>query len=235
MPGELPAVSLSRFDVTGERVRRGWLLALKETHTGEVSLGDTVEVGGGWDARRERMSRRIERSALMLFAKERAEDVTIERLANAAGISVRTWFRYFAGRDEIFAALPMRKLELISSSVRARPAKETLVEAFSEAVAASQAAETESDMVLLWGIAVHRSPDPALRAMAHTALTMTGTFQEIVAERLGIDQFDSRAGALGAAFSGLVAYSYQRWVAEGGTGSLADMLAESFVVLLEVH
>ena len=206
-----------------------------ETHTGVVTLGDTVEVGGGWDLRRERMSRRIERSALMLFAKERAEDVTIERLADAAGISVRTWFRYFAGRDEVFAALPMRKLELISNFVRARPAEETLVEAFSAAVAASQATETESEMVLLWGFAVHRSPEPALWAMARTALTMTGVFQAIIAERLGIDEIDPRAGALGAAFSGLVAYSYQRWVAEGGNGSLADMVAESFAVLSELH
>lgn len=207
----------------------------RETHTGVVTLGDTVEVGGGWDLRRERMSRRIERSALMLFAKERAEDVTVERLAIAAGISVRTWFRYFAGRDEVFAALPMRKLERISNLVRARPTEETLVEAFSQAVAAAQATETESEMVLLWGIAVHRSPEPALRAMAHTALTMTGVFQAIIAERLGTDPLDPRAGALGAAFSGLVAYSYQRWVAEGGTGSLADMVAESFAVMSELH
>ena len=104
-----------------------------------------------------------------------------------------------------------------------------------QAVAAAQATETESEMVLLWGIAVHRSPEPALRAMAHTALTMTGVFQAIIAERLGTDPLDPRAGALGAAFSGLVAYSYQRWVAEGGTGSLADMVAESFAVMSELH
>jgi AcrR family transcriptional regulator len=206
-----------------------------ETHTGAVTLGDTVEMGGGWNGRRERMGRRIERSALVLFAKERAEDVTVERLANAAGISVRTWFRYFAGRDDVFAALPMRKLELITNFFRARPPKESLVEAFSEAVAAAQATETELDMVLLWGIAVHRSPEPALRAMALTALTMSEVFQAIIAERLGIDEFDPKAGALGAAFTGLVTYTFSRWVAEGGTGSLADMLAGSFGVLSELQ
>src|SRR5271157_5608959 len=157
-------------------------MAPGETHTGAVTLGDTVEVGDGWNVRRERNGRRIERAALMLFAKERAEDVTVERLADAAGISVRTWFRYFAGRDDVFAALPMRKLELISEFVRSRPPDETLVEAFSGAVAAAQATETELDMVLLWGIAVHRSPGPARRAMAHSALTMNAVFQQIIAE-----------------------------------------------------
>jgi AcrR family transcriptional regulator len=207
----------------------------RETHTGAVTLGDTVEMGGGWNVRRERMGRRIERSALMLFAKERAEDVTVERLANAAGISVRTWFRYFAGRDDVFAALPIRKLELITTFVRARPSEESLVEAFSAAVATAQATETELDMVLLWGIAVHRSPESAHRAMAHSALTMNGAFQAIIAERLGIDESDPKAGALGAAFSGLVTYTFSRWVDEGGTGSLADMLAGSFAVLSELH
>ena len=205
------------------------------THTGAVTLGDTVEVGGGWNVRRERNGRRIERAALVLFAKERAEDVTVERLADAAGISVRTWFRYFAGRDDVFAALPMRKLELISDFVRSRPPDETLVEAFSGAVATAQATETELDMVLLWGIAVHRSPEPARRAMAHSALTMNGVFQSIIAERLGIEESDPKAGALGAAFSGLVTYTFSRWVAEGGTGSLGDMLAGSFAVLSELH
>jgi AcrR family transcriptional regulator len=179
------------------------------------------------------MSRRIERSALILFAKERVQEVTIEQIAEAAGISMRTYFRYFAGRDDVLAALPMRKLEAISHFVRARPPEETLVEALSRAVAAAQASETELDMVLLWGIAVHRSPDAALKAMAHSALSMNSVFQTIVAERLGIDEFDLRAGALGAAISGLVAFAYSRWVAKGGVGSLADMLAESFATLSE--
>ena len=148
---------------------------------------------------------------------------------------MRTWFRYFAGRDDVFAALPMRKLEIISDFVRSRPPDETLVEAFSGAVATAQATETELDMVLLWGIAVHRSPEPARRAMAHSALTMNGVFQAIIAERLGIEQSDPKAGALGAAFSGLVTYTFSRWVAEGGTGSLGDMLAGLFALLSELH
>jgi AcrR family transcriptional regulator len=169
----------------------------------------------------------------MLFAKERAEDVTVEQIAEAAGISMRTFFRYFAGRDDVLAALPMRKLEAISDCARARPAEETLLEALSGAVAASQASETELDMVLLWGIAVHRSPDAALKAMAHSALSMNGIFQALMAERLGIDEFDPKAGALGAAISGLIAFTFSRWVSEGGVGSLADMLTESFAALSE--
>jgi AcrR family transcriptional regulator len=207
----------------------------RETHTGEVSIGETAEGASGWDARRERMARRIERAALMLFAKERVEEVTIEQIAEAAGISMRTYFRYFSGRDEVLAALPMRKLEAISHFVRARPPEESLVEAFSRAVADSQAAESEMDIVLLWGIATHRSPEASVSAMAHSTLIMNGILQAIVAERLGIDESEPRAGALGAAISGLVAFAYSRWVAGGGVGSLADMLAESFATMSELR
>jgi AcrR family transcriptional regulator len=203
------------------------------THTGAVSVGDTADEATGWNERRERVARGIERSALLLFAKERAEDVTVEQIAEAAGISIRTFFRYFAGRDDVLAGLPMRKLETISIFARARPPEETLVEALSGAVAAAQASETELDMVLLWGVAVHRSPEGAVKAMAHSALTMNAVFQALVAERLGIDEFDPKAGALGAAISGLVAFAFSRWVSEGGVGSLAHMLAESFATLSE--
>jgi AcrR family transcriptional regulator len=200
-----------------------------------VSIGETAEGTSGWNDRRERVGRGIERTALMLFAKDRAEDVTVEQIAEAAGISMRTFFRYFAGRDDILAALPMRKLEAISNLVRARPPEESLVQALLRAVAAAQAADPEMELVLLWGIAVHRSPDAALRAMAFSTLTMNGVFQAIVAERLGIDEPDPQAGALGAAISGLVAYAYSRWVSEGGVDSLADMLAESFATMSELR
>jgi hypothetical protein len=63
---------------------------------------------------------------------------------------------------------------------------------------------------------------------------MNGAFQAIIAERLGINELEPKTGALGAAFSGLVAHSYQRWVAEGGTGSLAEILAASFAALSEL-
>ena len=204
-------------------------------HTGSMSAG-LVETGAnGWDRRRERVSREIERAALTLFAKERPQEVTIEQIAAAAGISMRTFFRYFASRDEILAALPRRKLEQVSALVRDRPAQEGLIEAFSAAIERAQELNAESDMVLLWGIAIHRSPESAMMAMAHCAVSMSDSFEMVIAERLGVDRSDIRAGALAAALSGLIGFAYSQWVLQGGTGSLATKLADAFAVLAELR
>jgi AcrR family transcriptional regulator len=185
------------------------------------------EAGTGWARRRERISLNIERVALELFALSSPEEVTIEQIAAAAGISNRTFFRYFASRDEILSALPRRTLEGLSVRVRARPPSESVIEAFA---AAGQTDEDpdELHMVLLWGIVVNRSQGAAARALGHSAVDMAEVFQTLVAERLGLAADDTRAGALGAAIAGLVSFTYRQWVRERGRRPLGEMLAEAF-------
>jgi AcrR family transcriptional regulator len=148
---------------------------------------------------------------------------------------MRTFFRYFASRDEILAALPRRQLERVSDLVRDRPHEEGLIAAFSAGITQAQQLDDESDMVLLWGIAIHRSPDSAMLAMAHCAVSMSDTFQALVAERLGVDRNDQRVAALAAALSGLVGFAYSQWVLEGGKGSLAAKLNDAFTALDELR
>ena len=182
----------------------------------------------GWDRRRERVSRAIERVALELFAKSSPEEVTIEQIAAAAGISNRTFFRYFASRDDILAALPTRSLARVSEIVRARPPSESVIEAFAAAGQDPDQSDDDRELVLLWGLVVHRSPDAAARALGHSTVGMAEVFQVLVAERLSIDATSTRAGALGAAIAGVVSYTCHQWVISGGRIPLGTMLAEAF-------
>jgi TetR/AcrR family transcriptional regulator, regulator of mycofactocin system len=52
------------------------------------------------DARREGTRARIERAALDLFTRRGFEGVTIDEVADVAGISRRTYFRYFATKAD---------------------------------------------------------------------------------------------------------------------------------------
>src|SRR5215471_14345997 len=97
----------------------------------------------GWDVHRERVARGIETAALELFAEEGADEVTIERIVAAAGVSKRTFFRYFATREEILATLPNRSLAQISERVRSRPASESLLQAFAAAGSATGDADPD--------------------------------------------------------------------------------------------
>jgi AcrR family transcriptional regulator len=191
---------------------------------------------GGWELRRERVSRQLERTALTLFAQEAPEDVTVERIAAAAGISMRTFFRYFGSRDEVLAALPRSLVELLCARVRARPAHESVIEAFSAAVRESGSGDADaSDLLLVWGLAAHRSPETVLVALARGAVSTAAAFQATVCARLGVPPDDLRGGAYAAALSGVVSFAFERWVARGGADSLSATLLEALATLPDLR
>jgi len=184
----------------------------------------------GWDAHRARVARTIERSALELFAEEGADDVTIERIVAAAGVSKRTFFRYFATRDEILAALPGRALAQISQSVRSRPASESLLEAFAVARWTDDS-HADRDLWLLWARVVKRSPMAAARALGRSMVTVEQTYRELVAERLSVEPGEDRAGVLGSAISAVVGYAFRQWVLEDGRQPLGKMIGQALETL----
>ena len=51
---------------------------------------------------------RIYDAAMELFARHGYEDVSIARLAAAAGVSVQTFYAHYPGKDELLMALPER-------------------------------------------------------------------------------------------------------------------------------
>jgi AcrR family transcriptional regulator len=185
----------------------------------------------GWERRRERISREIEQAALELFAEFGTDDVTIEQIAAASGVSKRTFFRYFATRDDVLTALPTRALAQMSALVSARPRGESVIEAFTAAGLDADSNFSDRDLRLLWGKVVQRSPEAAARAMSHSAVSLEHVFRTLVADRLGIPDDDPRAAAVGAAVAGVTGFTYRRWVEDEGQEPLGKRLAAAFEAL----
>ena len=116
--------------------------------------------------------------------------MTIDQIASEAGISNRTFFRYFASRDEVLAALPRRSLGRISELVRSRPPSESVLQAFTEAEQAVRLDPSERELVLLWGIVVDRSPVAATLALTHSAFSKADVYEQLIAERTGAGRDD---------------------------------------------
>jgi len=62
----------------------------------------------GWDRRRITLLSTYERVALELFAAQGYRGVTVNEIADAAGVSARTLFRYFPAKEDFLIGYPRR-------------------------------------------------------------------------------------------------------------------------------
>ncbi len=81
--------------------------------------------------RRETLAR-IAETGLRLFMAKGYENTTLEEIAEAAGISRRTFFYYFKSKEEIILVWQTASVEYIRSAVLAQPSDQTPLEADQE-------------------------------------------------------------------------------------------------------
>jgi AcrR family transcriptional regulator len=73
--------------------------------------------------------RALERAALRLFAERGFEAVTIDQIAEVAGVSSRTFFRYFSSKDDVIVR-PFQDLQgVLRQALAGRPADEPVIAA----------------------------------------------------------------------------------------------------------
>ena len=84
-----------------------------------------AKADSGWDRRRRALLGTYERVGLELFAERGFRGVTYDDIADAAGVSARTLFRYFPTKDDFLLALPRRGLELSVQAIGALAPSDT--------------------------------------------------------------------------------------------------------------
>jgi AcrR family transcriptional regulator len=170
-------------------------------------------------------------AALRLALEQGAENVRVDDIADAAGVSPRTYNNYFSSREQaIVAAIAAERALRIGAALRARPAGEPLADAIVEAVAEQYTAEPAGEALALIKSA------PGLREeFAGTVAAIEQPLAAAIAAR-GADELAS--AVLAAAVSAAARVAVARWVrpAAGGllvvpSGSLADHLREALAYL----
>ncbi|WP_280468789.1 TetR/AcrR family transcriptional regulator [Nocardia cyriacigeorgica] len=76
----------------------------------------------------------LSHAAISLCAERGWAEVTVEDIAESAGVSVRTFRNYFANKAEAIASRHLERMRQIAEELRERPASEPLWEAISAAV-----------------------------------------------------------------------------------------------------
>ncbi|MGW6746700.1 TetR/AcrR family transcriptional regulator [Streptomyces sp. NPDC055025] len=140
----------------------------------------------GLRERKKRATRAaLAEAAVRLAAEHGAENVTVEAISEAAGVSPRTFFNYFDSHDDAFVMMDRDAGERVRQAVREAPAELSPVEAVREALATELVDVAERQEIWrLRATVLQRSPRLLVRGLgAHMAeeIELAGT----IAVRLG--------------------------------------------------
>lgn len=186
--------------------------------------------------RRERR-KRATRQALLdaaytRFAERGYHETTMDEIADAAGVSRRTAFRYFPTKHSLVFPERESRLERFRELLNDDPSLAPYA-ALRHAVL-TVAAEYEQDRhyLLTQDALVRATPE-----LAGLELRLDRDFEEAMVERLR-DGKRSRAAArrarvLGAAVMGVIRASLREWLDGGGKADLVELGEEGFRVLEE--
>ncbi|CAN5394095.1 TetR family transcriptional regulator [soil metagenome] len=192
-----------------------------------TTLGDE-----GLRERRKRATRRsLEDAALRLFARDGFDATSIETIAAAADVSPRTFFRYFATKDEVLTPDREERQARLRAEVRALAgsgpdALETVARALASIAADFEA---EREILLLRRLAARTSP--VLRGRLHDVVrSWQHTLTRALVEDAGVPTLEAEV----AAEAGIALWqgAISRWLAdEGPERDLTAHLRASFAAL----
>ena len=172
---------------------------------------------------------RIHREAVALALRHGVDGVTVEGIAAAAEVSPRTFFNYFATKEDAFVGADPTAADRLAAAVVARPDEETPLTAVRHVLVAHLTA-LEADEEL-WRMRRRLAAgEPTLAArLAGANDRLESALVDAAYRRTGTDPADDVRPALGARVAmAAVRAAVGAHVASGFTGSLRRRLDEAF-------
>ncbi|MFF5502608.1 TetR family transcriptional regulator [Streptomyces roseolus] len=182
--------------------------------------------------KRQLVSTELTETALQLFAHRGFEAVTVDEIATAAGVSKRTFFRYFASKEDVVVQFLAGMGAEMRAELAGRPVGEpnsvALLRAVSVPLAAcGDHAERTLPVVRL----ILRTPALLARFLEHEARWREELAGEL-AVRLGLDPEESLYPRLAAGMA-LAAFDtvLRRWSEDARPAGPTALIADAFALL----
>jgi AcrR family transcriptional regulator len=164
--------------------------------------------------------------AMRLFEEQGFEATTVEQIAAAAGISSRSFFRYFAAKEDVVIGDPLPAGELIRSALQSRPPEEAAGAALRQALLALlDTVRADPDFALQSSRLMLSTPGLRARHLEKQLLwqrlLLPDTLRRLTVE--DPDFKDLTAHALVSSALGCFDVAVLAWAASNGTKSLPDL------------
>ncbi len=177
--------------------------------------------------KRERR-RRLEDVALDLFERDGFERTTIEQIAAAAGLAPRTFFSYFASKDDLLLADYGERLGRIVDELGRRPTDEPGWEALRASFAAvATDYEAQAERISRRFELIVANPSVFARS-----LQLQAGWERTIAERLslrsGSGPDDAAPRLLAAAALAVMRSSIHHWLTSERSTALPELIRDGF-------
>jgi TetR/AcrR family transcriptional regulator, regulator of mycofactocin system len=175
----------------------------------------------------------LEQAALRLFAERGYEQTTVEEIAEAADVAVRTFFRYFSSKqDVLFGDVVKDRVSRLRTELAVRPRRESPIKSIRAVMdLLDVAGEDEEEQILArFDLLRHQ---PSLRTRYLDLINaMRLVVVEFVADRTGMDpRHDMYPHLLAGAAAASWDTSLTLWAESQGKLSLRDLRNDAFAAL----
>ncbi|MEV4947460.1 TetR family transcriptional regulator [Streptomyces sp. NPDC053755] len=177
-----------------------------------------MTVSGLRERKKQRTRDALLRVALELFTTQGYEQTTVDEIVDTVEVSQRTFFRYFASKEEVAFAVQQMVEERFVRALAERPDDEGPLDAMRNAVLASWDTIGEAIMevvpveLYLRTFQMIESTPALLATHLRRSTEMEDAIARLIAEREGLDvDEDPRPRIAVAAFSGVMRVTGQLW------------------------
>jgi len=170
----------------------------------------------------------LEDAALRLFEERGFGAVTVEDIASAAHISVRTFYRYFPAKEDVLQVRIERRADALRAALAQRPADEPPLHSLRVALAEVVAVE-DADLVRRWVAVVAATPNVMRGVLGGIQLKSHPVMAEFFGARLGLPGDSMIPTMLAAAAGGVIQAVQTQWFLLGG--DLTTRMSEAIAVL----
>ncbi|OZI33216.1 TetR family transcriptional regulator [Bordetella genomosp. 1] len=177
----------------------------------------------------------LSRLGLELFLKQGFANTTIDQIVEPLGIARRTFFRYFATKEELVFAWHADKTAQLVEELRGRPSEEGPIDAVCETLGSTlNLYDAMPDMAFALVRLLKETP-PLLAKECEKRMERERALSEVLVERYGANELSLlKARIIVGAVTSAWTAGLDEWYGEGDQADLRPIMARAFAAVRDL-